>query len=387
MAAGGAAFGYRLVKGPEGSAIEIDPAAASVVQRIFNDFASGLSPQRIAHGLNAARIPSPRNGAWSVSAIYGSPKKGAGILNNELYVGQQIWNRSQWLTHPDTRDRERRERPQSEWTIIERPELRIIDDHTWNAVRARVGRRKAAQSKGGRPPRTMFGGQLRCPLCGGAMIAVNGRSYGCGKRKDRGPTVCSNGALVPRKQVDAGLLNVVRHEVMAPAAKARFEQTLRDALHAETTARQDKARIAQQEARLKDLSGEIARIVDAIVKIGMSEALGSRLKRLEEEKLQLEAMVLSQNSAQVDVEGMVEETMRSYSAVVATIEVALAGDIMLTREAFSKLLGRITLSVNDDGSVWAEFENKTARLPSGVGLPAYLTVVAGAGFEPTTFGL
>ena len=79
--------------------------------------------------------------------------------------------------------------------------------------------------------------------------------------------------------------------------------------------------------------------------------------------------------------------MQSYDEVVATIEDALGEDIERARDALSKLLGRTTLTADADGALWADLENRTARLPYGAGLPASLIVVAGAGFEPTTFGL
>jgi hypothetical protein len=31
-----------------------------------------------------------RGDTWSVSALYGSPDKGAGVLNNELYIGRVL---------------------------------------------------------------------------------------------------------------------------------------------------------------------------------------------------------------------------------------------------------------------------------------------------------
>ena len=210
------------------------------------------------------------------------------------------------------------------------------------------------------------------------MIAVNVRSYGCGTRRDRGPSVCSNGALLPRKHVDAGLLGVVRSEVMSPLAVARFEQELRSALQAEADRSRDASRVEEHKARLGELAKEIARVVDAVTKVGVSDALAARLKELEAEKLTLEAVVHSNAAAPLDIERLVRQTMQSYDEVVATIEDALEEDIELARDALSKLLGRITFTVDADGAVWADLENKTARLPSGTGLPVSLTVVAGA---------
>ena len=57
-------------------------------------------------GLNADRIPSPgsswnrtarRRSGWLASAINGDPSRGLGILNNDLYRGVLVWNRSRWI--------------------------------------------------------------------------------------------------------------------------------------------------------------------------------------------------------------------------------------------------------------------------------------------------
>jgi len=73
-----------------------------------------------------------------VSALYGSPNKGSGVLNNELYVGRYFWNRSKWIKNPDTGKRERFIRPDNEWQSVLRPELRIVEDELWQVVRDRM---------------------------------------------------------------------------------------------------------------------------------------------------------------------------------------------------------------------------------------------------------
>ena len=56
---GGKSYGYRVVKGDERGAREIIPEQAETVQRIFSEFAAGMSPNQIAHGLNNDQIPGP----------------------------------------------------------------------------------------------------------------------------------------------------------------------------------------------------------------------------------------------------------------------------------------------------------------------------------------
>ena len=76
---------------------EINEGEAAVVRRIFRAYLDGKSPNKIADMLNREGVPGPRGGLWDKSTIHGNPKRGTGILNNELYIGQMVWNRQTFL--------------------------------------------------------------------------------------------------------------------------------------------------------------------------------------------------------------------------------------------------------------------------------------------------
>ena len=131
--AGGKAYGYiNVVKFDQnGEPIRgdriIDTGQAKVVQRIFADYAKGISPKKIAAALNKERIAGPRGKGWGASTLHGNRERGTGILNNRLYIGEQLWNRSKFAKDPDTGKRVSRLNPESEWVITAIPDLRIID--------------------------------------------------------------------------------------------------------------------------------------------------------------------------------------------------------------------------------------------------------------------
>src|SRR5260221_723408 len=140
---GGLCYGYRVIKklDERGELIrgdrEIDEAQAIVARRIFREFASGISPRAIARGLNAEGIVGPDGNFWNDSTIRGHVKRGTGLINNELYVGRLVWNRQRYIKDPSTGRRVSRMNAESEWIVAEVPELRIIDDELWQAVKAR----------------------------------------------------------------------------------------------------------------------------------------------------------------------------------------------------------------------------------------------------------
>src|SRR5262245_47454445 len=69
--AGGRAYGYHAIPGKPGE-LEIVPAEAAIVRRIFKAYLAGEMPRQIAHALNAENIPPPRGAWWGSSAIQGS---------------------------------------------------------------------------------------------------------------------------------------------------------------------------------------------------------------------------------------------------------------------------------------------------------------------------
>ena len=140
---GGNSFGYDVVRrlDDEGLPVrgerKINAAQAGIVRRIFNDYAAGKAPQAIAKQLNKEAVPGPSGTEWGPSTIHGNPDRGTGILNNELYVGKLVWNRLRYIKDPETGKRVSRPNPESEWITQDVPDLRIIADDLWQAVKAR----------------------------------------------------------------------------------------------------------------------------------------------------------------------------------------------------------------------------------------------------------
>ncbi len=378
--AGGKSFGYRIIKTDSGSTYEIDESQAGWVRFIFDKYASGWSVQRIAADLNKKGVLSPRESTWAVSALYGCPKKGSGILNNELYAGRYIWNRSQWVKDPDSGKRQRIDRPQEEWKVTMLPELRIVDAETWKIVRERQDGPRVRGGRGsGSPARTLFGGMMRCPLCGGAMIAVNARSYGCNTRKDRGTEICK-GINISREHLDNRMLGVIADELLSPAALRGLEAQIEKVLTERK--RSDDCNIVAAKSRVTELEGEIKRLVDAIASIGISDALKARLTAAEAEQKRLQSE-LDQVATQSE-QGQNKEIASRIKRILLNLRNTLDKDTQQARKIISDLFGDIQISKNDDG-IYAEYDNATEKLLISGG--AYLNLVAGAGFEPTTFGL
>ena len=375
--AGGLSYGYRTVvagvdaKGePIGHRLEVHEEQAKWVRWCFERYAEAWAPRRIAYELNRLGVPSPRGSSWAVSALYGQPKYGTGILRNDLYRGIYIWNRSQWVKDYDTGRRRRLERPREQWQTKERPELRIVSDELWAEAQARLSGPKRTLPGGVR--RTALAGILKCGHCGGSVTATNSLVYSCTAAYDRGPTVCG-GVRVNRKVLNAAVVEIARNEVLNDDAIAAMRQEVAALMRTMEREHVDTSRTAR--ARLVTIEREIARLVDAVAASGWSSAIAERLKKAEAERKQLQAGTVE---PVVMPPTMIPRLIERYRAKVSELPSLIENNPDQAREALAELLGEIELTRGEDGSVWAHVANFG---------DVFLDLVAGAGFEPTTFGL
>lgn len=390
LSAGGRTYGYTTVEAPGGRRMIIEPHQAEVVREIYRRYADGDSLREIVHNLNSRGEPSPRGGTWAISALASAHARGLGMLSNEAYIGRVVWNRRQWLKDPDSGKRRYVERPASEWQVREAPELRIIDDTTWRAVRARIENRQHAASpdgrRRGRPPRTLFGGLLRCPTCDGPVVAVSAWGYGCGNRKDRGPAVCTNASVVPRQALDRRLLAVVRDELLSPQTMASVEAVARQAVRDLTADSRQTER--QAKARAAELAREIDNLVNALAAVGTSPAIVARLQAAEAERAKLDAAM---THAQADEpEAVVADVIREYRAALLDLQRELEAeeDRDRTRRLLADLLGPVVVGRDAEGP-YADLIEPAERLLVAAAGGSSLNLVAGArnaGYRRVRFG-
>lgn len=353
MHAGGLSYGYRSVAADGGRKLEINEEQAEWVRWVFARYAEGWSCQRIAHELNRLGIPSLRGGTWAVSAIYGNPARMSGVLNNELYVGRYVWNRSQWVKDPDTGKRTRIDRPQDEWSVTEMPHLRIVCEDDWAAARARMSRRDKKQ-QGGRKS-TLLGGILRCANCGGPVVAVSQYQYGCSAKKDRG--TCS-GVLVPREDTDARMVDIIRCDLLSPEALADMQRQAKEIAKAQQ--QEAKQHIHQTNRRISELQTEIERLTDALVKMGYSYALGERLAATEKELAELRT---KPHEPVQEVE--LQAAINVYRQMLENLDDALKDDTEVAREILREILGAPVVGQDEKGFPWVEINTSPLACASG----------------------
>ena len=224
---GGLCFGYDVIRqlGGSGEPIRggraLNEIEAAVVRRIFKEYNDGKSSRAIAWELNKEGIRGPQGATWGPSTIHGNPKRGVGILNNELYIGRLVWNRLRYLKDPDTGKRVSRLNPDSEWVIQDVPALRIIDQEVWEKTKVRQRALAYVPPAPGentlnerRRPTHLFAGLVKCGCCGGGFAMISKSQLGCSTARNKG--TCDNRLNIRRDALEISVLDGLRTHLMDP---------------------------------------------------------------------------------------------------------------------------------------------------------------------------
>lgn len=291
---GGNSFGYDVVReiGADGMPIagrrQINGAEAAIVVRIFEDFAGGKSPRRIALDHNKEKVTGPRGEGWTASTINGNAGRGTGVLNNELYIGRLVWNRLRYIKDADTGKRVSRANPESALIVKDMPELRIVEQALWDRVKARqetVKRNTRPDCEGERPfwdrtrPRYLISGLMRCGVCGGSYSKISQNLFGCAAARNKG--TCTNRTNIRRDRLEAAVLTDLNERLMDPDLfKIVAEEFQREVnrLRAEESGKE-----RQTKAELERIERRIAKLVSLITEDD------APVRALKQELVQLEA--------------------------------------------------------------------------------------------------
>jgi hypothetical protein len=333
----------------EGVKLAIDPNQAATIRRIFERYAAGHSMKRIAVDLNRDGIlsPQPREGrlqSWAQSSV-------RNILLNERYRGIVYWGKTRKIRSPKgTRIYQRR--PQNEWRRAEIPEQRIITDELWHQAHERLklvqdlyGVREGKRRGRAAASPYLFTGLLVCSQCGGSITIVSGRCrkredsrYACSMHAQRGDSVCTNGLLVRRldleRQLLAGLQERVLHPEVIDYTLSRFEEELSKAVAA---LRQGDADLRRQAAELeRAIANQLRGLSD-----GYSPAITTEIARLERQLADVRERLNASDDQTVKLK--MRDTRRFIARRLCNLKELWEGEPRIAREEIAKHVQKITL--------------------------------------------
>lgn len=280
---------------PEPGRWMLDQKEAAVIRRIFADYVAGASPRKIAAALNAEAVPSPRGGEWNASTINGNAARGNGILHNRLYIGEVVWNRQSFAKDPDSGRRRSRLNPKSEWIIRQAPDLRIIDDATWELAQARKAGFEGVKVAHRRRPKHLLSGLVVCGCCGAPFTLSGSGRLRCSSRIERG--TCDNARTIKMDTIEARVLDGLKGKLVAPDLVEAFMREY----DSERRRRRSEllGRRAELEAETVQLDAKIGNLVGAIAAGASSPAIIAQLNELEARKVQIAGQLAEEDPGNV----------------------------------------------------------------------------------------
>ena len=359
FSAGAVGYGYRMVRRltSEGELVrgerEIDPAEALIVERVFREFTAGKSPRAIARDLNADGIAGPAGKAWRDTSIRGDVRRGTGILNNELYVGVRVWNHKHSVKDPSTGKDVTRLNPESEWVRNAVPELRIVSDDLWAAVKHQQAAlaehyaavKEAAQARSlsaARRPAYLLSGLLECGVCGGAYAIVVNDRYGCtGHHRGRS---CTNGRTIRREEIERrALAGIAERLVSADKIEAAVAAY---AAHINRENREQRIQADADARALAKVERAIVGIMAAIEDGLYQSSMKARMAELEREKADITSRLAEAPQDVPDIHpGIAEIYKRKVAKLTETLR---DPDTRLDASSdLRALVGRIVLHPGD----------------------------------------
>ena len=180
--------------------LAINKEESKVVKQIYKWYTEeGYGASKIANMLNEKGYKTKRNCKWSQNAT-------CRILTNEIYTGKII-NGKQEVS--DFLTGQRRDKDETEWMVVERSELRIIEDETFEKAQEILrGRHDAFNLSHERQSnKHLFSTLIKCKECGWSFrrtVRTYKNTYVrwvCSGRNGRGADSCPNKTVVDEEEL------------------------------------------------------------------------------------------------------------------------------------------------------------------------------------------
>ena len=355
-------YGYDKIPGDYFN-LSINEDEAAVVRQIYKWYIQdGYGTARISGFLNERGLKTKRNCQWSQNAV-------CRILTNELYTGKII-NGKQEVT--DFLTGQRKEKDETDWMVVERPELRIIEPETFEqAQQTMQARGKAFRvDKERQSNKYLFSTLIKCKECGWSFrrtVRTYKNTYVrwvCSGHNGKGADSCPNAVALDEEELIQTLQkyfsslleskkNVIRHitNEFQRVYKAKDENLNYEK---ELNARLSKLQKTRQ--RYMDMYAD-----DLISREELNEKIGGMRKEIEglESELKMVSYHLTKGE---QLEGILNRTFREIEdisdvgemsnaqlkKIIQKIEVDKDGNVDIYLRLFGDLGLDETILINDD---------------------------------------
>ena len=180
--------------------LEINQEEAAIIQQIYHWYTKeGYGAAKISNKLNECGLKTKRNCRWSQNAV-------CRILTNELYTGKIINGKQEVADFLTGR---RTDKDETDWMVVERPDLRIIEPETYEkAQQILQSRNKAFNMKHERQSnKYLLSTLIKCKECGWSFrrtVRTYKNTYVrwvCSGHNGKGADSCPNAVTVDEEEL------------------------------------------------------------------------------------------------------------------------------------------------------------------------------------------
>jgi DNA invertase Pin-like site-specific DNA recombinase/uncharacterized protein YecA (UPF0149 family) len=343
--------------------LTVNEEEAAVIRRIYHWYTQeGYGAAKIAIMLNEQGRKTKRNCRWSQKSV-------GHILQNELYTGKIINGKQEVADFLTGR---RTEKDATDWIVVDKPELRIVDDETFQlaqeVLRSRHNAFKMTHER--QSNKHLFSTLIKCKECGWSFrrtVRAYKNTYVrwvCSGHNGRGADSCPNAVTVDEEELTEVLqeyfaeLLQTKHSVISHVVDQfqRVYQAKDENLNYEKELNAKLAKLKKSRQKYMDLYED-----DLISRDELNDQLkGSRqeIERLEKElKMasynrtksdQLETVLNSTFQEIEDVADVRQMTNAQLKRVIQKIEVDKDGNVDIYLRLFSDLGLEETVLIRDD---------------------------------------
>jgi site-specific DNA recombinase len=289
------ALGYKVQDGR----LAICEEEATVVRRIFREYASGKSYAAIIADLNRDGLKTKRGNAFGSNSLHD-------LLHNEKYIGVLTYGQSPYR-EDGTRNTHSKDGQNA--IRVENAIPAIIDRETFDAVQERMQQNKRQQ--GGRPPTKReypLKGKVFCAGCKSAMtISTSQKIYDYYRCTGKKRLHQCEAAPIGAEYLENKVAEAVRMVLGQPEEVNGLIRILRD--QAESHQAAAVARLQELVKRDRDVAQKLNNAVEAVLSGLSSQTVRDRIRELEQQQAEIQRD-LKALKASVDKTSIPEHRLR-----------------------------------------------------------------------------
>ena len=336
-----ASYGYKMGTDKKRAPV-IDEETAPIVRRIFEMYASGLSPNKITEILNLEGIPSPATYAYTHNGQKSKPSTMGlwaavtirDMLDKIIYIGhmpQLCWTSISYKNH------KKYKKDKNEWSIVYNNHEPIISQELWD----RVQERKKSVAKG---KKTKMGfthplsGFLFCADCGGKMklctsIGPDSKRryyFNCGHHLRYGKAYCFSHHISASALEEIVLddIRTMANRIVLDEKAIREEFVRRNAELADVTIKKNRKDLQIKQKRAEELTRLIQTAYEDKVKgkipedicIGFIEKYSLEQKTIAEEIEDIQKRLVATETTRNSADDFIRDIKKYFDAPELTRE-------------------------------------------------------------------